>query len=165
MLQKKVCLLGAFAVGKTSLVAQFVTSMFDEKYLTTMGVKVDKKIIELDGQEVNLLLWDIAGEDEFQKVQTSYLRGSAGYILVADGTRGVTVDQAMDIRERVNNDIGELPCVLVVNKHDLVDDWEVGDDRISQLEADGWTVLKGSAKTGEGVEEAFLALTGKILNG
>lgn len=165
MIQKKVCLLGAFAVGKTSLVARFVTSMFDDKYLTTMGVKVDKKVVNVDGKEVNLLLWDIAGEDEFQKVQLSYLRGAAGYILVCDGTRAVTIDQAKDIRQRVETNIGKIPVVLVVNKADLSDQWEVKDDMIEALRAEGWTVFKGSAKTGENVENLFTTLAKATLGG
>lgn len=165
MLQKKVCLLGAFAVGKTSLVARFVTSMFDDKYLTTMGVKVDKKVVNVDDKEVNLLLWDIAGEDEFQKVQLAYLRGSAGYILVCDGTRAVTIDQAKDIRQRVETNIGKIPVVLVVNKADLAHEWEVTDATIDALRAEGWTVFKGSAKTGENVEDVFMTLAKLTIGG
>ena len=80
MIQKKVCMLGAFAVGKTSLVKRFVDSMFSEKYQTTVGVKIDRKRIQLDEQEVNLVLWDIHGEDELQKVRLSYVRGTSGSI-------------------------------------------------------------------------------------
>ncbi|MFN6951418.1 MAG: Rab family GTPase, partial [Albidovulum sp.] len=86
MIQKKICLLGAFAVGKTSLVARFVRSTFSDKYLTTVGVKIDRKDLDLPGTPVTLMLWDLAGEDEFNTVQMSYLRGSAGLLIVADGT-------------------------------------------------------------------------------
>jgi small GTP-binding protein len=87
MIQKKVCLLGTSGVGKTSLVAQFVHSMFSDKYLTTVGVKIDKKSMAVDGTEVTLVIWDLAGDDDFQRLQISYLRGTSGYLLVADGTR------------------------------------------------------------------------------
>ena len=87
MIQKKVCMLGGFAVGKTSLVARFVSSLFSEKYLSTVGVKVDKKAVHVDGRDVTLMIWDIYGQDEFQTVQHSQLRGMAGYLLVIDGTR------------------------------------------------------------------------------
>ena len=70
MIQKKICMLGGFAVGKTSLVARYVTSMFSEKYLTTVGVKIDKKQVAVDGRDVTLMLWDIYGQDDFQDVQT-----------------------------------------------------------------------------------------------
>ena len=87
MIQKKICLLGGFGVGKTSLVSRFVHSIFSDKYLTTVGVKIDKKRVDLGSQQVDLVIWDIYGEDDFQKVRMSYLRGASGYLLVADGTR------------------------------------------------------------------------------
>ena len=85
MIQKKVCMLGGTGVGKTSLVSQFVTSLFSDSYMTTIGVKVDKKVVAVEDREVTLVLWDIYGEDEFQTVRPSYLRGASGYLLVADG--------------------------------------------------------------------------------
>jgi len=95
MIQKKICMLGSFSVGKTSLVRRFVTSEFNEKYHTSIGVKVDKKIFRVQDQDVTLVLWDIYGEDAFQKLQMSYLRGMSGYFMVADGTRRQTVDVAL----------------------------------------------------------------------
>jgi len=86
-LQKKICMLGAFSVGKTSLVKRYVDSVFSETYLTTVGVKIDKKVIDLSGRTVNLILWDLAGEDDINAFRMAYLRGAAGYVLVADGTR------------------------------------------------------------------------------
>ena len=87
MIQKKICMIGASGVGKTSLIAKFVHSMFSDKYLTTVGVKIDKKTVSVDGAEVMLMIWDLAGDDDFQRLQISYLRGTSGYLLVADGTR------------------------------------------------------------------------------
>ena len=87
MIQKKVCMIGASGVGKTSLVAKFVHSIFSEKYLTTVGVKIDKKTVKVGDDDVMLMLWDLAGDDDFQRLQTSYLRGTSGFLLVADGTR------------------------------------------------------------------------------
>ena len=80
MIQKKICMIGASGVGKTSLVAKFVHSMFSDKYLTTVGVKIDKKTVSVDGAEVMLMIWDLAGDDDFQRLQTSYLRGTSGYL-------------------------------------------------------------------------------------
>ena len=80
MIRKKICMIGAFAVGKTSLVRRFVQSIFDEKYLTTVGVKIDKKVVEVDGRQIMLMLWDLEGQDVYHSVRTSYLRGAAGYL-------------------------------------------------------------------------------------
>jgi len=99
MIQKKICLLGGFGVGKTSLVSRFVHSIFSDKYLTTVGVKIEKKSLVLNEQELDLVIWDLYGEDDFQKVRMSYLRGASGYLLVADGTRRTTLDTAMSLHE------------------------------------------------------------------
>ncbi len=158
MKQKKVCLLGAYAVGKTSLVSRFVKSLFSDQYHSTIGVKVDKKEVTVGDRKVELLLWDIYGEDEFQKLRASYLRGSAGYILVVDGTRRETLGQAVALQSRTQEAVGKVPFVLMVNKSDLTDKWEVDETALKDLEDRGWPVFKTSAKTGASVEEAFLAL-------
>jgi len=163
MIQKKICMLGAFAVGKTSLVARFVHSMFSEKYHTTLGVKIDKKVLSVDQKEVTLVLWDIAGEDEFQKVQTSYLRGSSGYILVVDGTRSETLDRAMMLREKVEKDIAVLPFILLLNKADLENEWTVAPAALDELAKSGVPLYRTSAKTGQNVEEAFVTLTRRMM--
>jgi small GTP-binding protein len=159
MLQKKVCMLGSFSVGKTSLVRRFVESIFSEQYHTTIGVKVDKKVVRAEGRDVTLVLWDIHGEDAFQKVQISYLRGMSGYLLVADGTRRQTLEDALALSTRITETMGKIPAVLVLNKSDLTAQWEIEPDRDARLAADGWKRFRTSAKTGESVEDAFSQLT------
>jgi small GTP-binding protein len=163
VIQKKICTIGAYAVGKTSLLSRFVKSIFDEKYLTTIGVKIDKKIVQVDEQEVMLMLWDLAGEDEFSQVKISYLRGASGYLLVADRTRPNTLETAFQLRTRIESELGEIPCILVFNKSDLVDEIKIDKSEIEKLAQSGWQVIETSAKTGQGVEEAFLALTKRIV--
>jgi small GTP-binding protein len=155
MIQRKICMLGAFAAGKTSLVRRFVHSIFSEKYQTSIGVKVDRKELEVAGDPVLLMLWDLAGEDEFQKVRTSYLRGSSGLFFVADGTRRDTVDRARHIWETTREVVGDVPAVLAVNKRDLTDDWALSDDEIARLAATDWKAFLTSAKTGTNVDDAF----------
>ncbi|MDQ6654347.1 MAG: GTP-binding protein [Verrucomicrobiota bacterium] len=162
MIQKKVCLLGTSGVGKTSLIAQFVNSMFSEKYLTTVGVKIDKKTVKVGDTEVMLMLWDLAGDDDFQRLQTSYLRGTSGFLLVADGTRAVTLDQVLELKQRVAASMGDAPFILALNKADLAPQWEVDDARIDGLTNDGWHVIKTSAKAGEHVEDAFAELARRM---
>ena len=119
MIQKKMCMVGAFATGKTSLVARFVKSIYSDTYQTTVGVKIDKKSLNVGEQELNLILWDLHGEDEFQKVRMSYLRGSSGYFLVVDGTRRTTLDKAFTLLKRVEDTIGTVSFFLVITKWDL----------------------------------------------
>lgn len=163
MIQKKICMVGAFATGKTSLVARFVKSIYSDIYQTTVGVKIDKKTIKVREQEVNLILWDLHGEDEFQKVRMSYLRGSSGYFLVVDGTRRNTLEKALLLQQRVEQTIGIVPFILILNKSDLTDEWEIDDAAMDELSQKSWTVIKGSAKTGLGVEEAFITLAERML--
>lgn len=164
MIQKKVCMLGGFAVGKTSLVARFVSSIFSEKYLSTVGVKIDKKVVSIDGRDTMLLLWDIYGQDDFQTVQPAQLRGMAGYLLVVDGTRRATLDTARLLHEKAKTVAGDVPFVVVLNKSDLASSWEIDDVAFFKLVEQGWRVVKTSARTGDGVEHAFESLTRAMLN-
>jgi small GTP-binding protein len=158
MLQKKICMLGGFSVGKTSLVKRFVAGVFSETYLTTVGVKIDKKTVDLGERAVNLILWDVAGEDDISTVRMSYLRGCAGYVLVADGTRPSTLKVAVSLRDRVEADNGRLPFVLLLNKSDLQEQWAIDNAEVHDLQQAGWSVRSSSARTGEGVEDAFREL-------
>ncbi len=164
MIKKKVCLIGAFAVGKTSLVKQFIENIFSAKYHTTLGVKIDKKSMTINDQDVDLIIWDLAGEDDFISVKMSYLRGAAAYLVVVDGTRVGTLHTAVDLIERAEKETGQsLPYVILINKYDLVTKWQISDEDINAIELQGHEVLKTSAKTGENVEAAFEAIVRAII--
>ncbi len=162
-MQKKVALLGYQGVGKTSLVRRFVSSLFDDRYLTTIGVKVDKKVVAVEGLEVQLMLWDIAGSEARFAVPMSFVRGSAGVLLVVDGTDPGTLDRALDLAEQVRVEVGPLPLVVALNKVDLVDAWRLDAAQVARLEPLACPVIRSSARTGEGVEEAFLALAARLV--
>ncbi len=162
MIQKKICLLGAFSVGKTSLIQQFVNSMFSDKYLTTVGVKVDKKELSIASQDVKLMIWDLAGEDDYSSLQTSYLRGAAGYILVVDGTRPKSLETGFSIQEKVRDAVGDIAHVVALNKADLEDQWQLTDQLISQFPVET-RVFRTSAKTGDNVESLFSTLAEQML--
>ena len=164
MLQKKICMLGGFGVGKTSLVARFVSSIFSDKYLTTVGVKIDKKVVQVGPDEMTLVLWDLYGEDDFQTVRESYLRGSSGYLLVADGTRHATLDTAMALQRKAESVLGPVPFLLLLNKADLDAEWQVDERALWKIAERGWPVLKTSAKTGAGVDDAFARLAREMGN-
>lgn len=162
MRQKKICMLGAFGVGKTSLVRRYVHSIFSDAYLTTVGVKIDKKTVAIGESSLDLILWDIAGEDEVSAVRMSYVRGAAGYLLVVDGTRAETLVTAQSIRSRLDAEIGRIPFILLLNKCDLQNEWTLAEESVQALENDGWPLLRTSAKTGEGVEAAFRQLAEQL---
>jgi small GTP-binding protein len=158
MIKKKVAMLGAYAVGKTSLVRQFVHSLFDEKYHSTIGVKIDEKEVRIGEDDIKLMLWDIAGAEDRFSVPISYVRGSSGILLVVDGTRPETLDRGLDLIEEVEAVMARVPIVVVLNKSDLTGEWKLDEQNLEKLKALNCPHIKGSAKTGTGVEEAFFEL-------
>lgn len=155
-------MIGAWGVGKTSLVRQYVDSVFSEKYHSTIGVKVDKKVLRVDGQELTMVLWDIAGAEEHFSVPLHYVKGAAGYLLAIDGTRRDSLNSALDIVAEIEQGIGSLPFIIVANKSDL--DWELSNSEIDSAFAkfdQQW--LATSAKSGENVEAAFAALARRVM--
>jgi hypothetical protein len=162
MLKKKICMVGHFGVGKTSLVQRYVQTIYDDRYLTTVGVKVDKKELTVKSGPMTLMLWDIAGRDDLADVNLNHLRGASGYILVVDGCRAVTLATAVQLQQRIQQLTGPIPFVVALNKVDLAQQWEV---KRSDVQALGWTMFDTSAKFGVGVEEVFLGLAERLTGG
>ena len=156
-------MVGAFAVGKTSLVKQFVESIFDEKYHTTIGVKIDKKLTKLGEQDIQLIIWDIEGVDIFTDLKPSYLRGASGIVLVVDGTRPKTIETALEVKKVVNTHVKDCHYCLLINKCDLVEQWKINKNEIKELEIPSQYTFETSAKTGVNVEKAFNSLAEKLI--
>lgn len=165
MINKKICMLGSFSVGKTSLVEQFVHSIFSDKYLSTIGVKISKKILTVAEQTVCLMLWDMEGKDLYVEVNLSYLRGAMGLFVVVDGTRKETLDVALELRKVALEKAGPIPCYLLINKNDIATEWEITEEMLAQLTEDNIPYFRTSAKTGESVEKAFTALARAMTGG
>ncbi|MDH3273673.1 MAG: GTP-binding protein [Gammaproteobacteria bacterium] len=161
----KICVVGDFAVGKTSVIERFVSNQFSEKYLTTVGVKIDTKEISLAerGISVKLIIWDVAGAEEFGAKEFAYLRGATGFIFVVDGTREQTLISAQNLRNQIREKYGVLPAVLLLNKCDLSGMWRIDNEKIEPLRADFDEVYRTSAKTGVDVEVALSMLANLIV--
>lgn len=156
---KKICLVGVYGVGKTSLISRFVRQTFSEKYLTTLGVKIDTKLIPLDSEkECKLVIWDIAGKEEYSSTDKQYLKGAAGCLLVVDGTRQKSVKIILELKQQLNELIGEVPCVCAINKSDLQEEWQITDEDVADLSSNVESVFNTSAASGENVEAAFFKL-------
>jgi len=162
MIQKKICLLGATGVGKTSLVKKYVEGIFSEKYLTSIGVKIDKKEIELASNKIQFMLWDIEGIDRYCGFQAKYLRGASAYILVTDQTRSQSLIEGYEIQQMVK-EVADIPGILAINKSDLEASWHWSDEEIEQIKSSFALSFNTSAKTGEGVETMFTELA-KLLH-
>lgn len=163
MIQKKVCMIGVFGAGKTSLVQQYVHSKFSDKYHSTVGVKIDRKTVEVDGAPVTLVLWDVAGKEAEEDIPPSYVRGAHGVIFVVDLTRRVTWEELPALEALVQGAAGTIPTVVALNKADLPEQWVITPDEAERLSA-LWTTIRTSAKTGQGVEDIFQTITRAMLN-
>ena len=158
-------MIGDFAVGKTSLVARFVHQGFGEQYLSTVGVKIDTRQILLpSGDELKLVLWDIAGKSAFTRIDSSYLRDASAYLLVVDGTRPATLDHAIELQAMTEEQLGTRPFGVLLNKSDLDDRWALDRERIAGLESRGWALSETSALNGAGVEAAFTRLGSRLVH-
>ena len=158
MLQKKICMVGVFGTGKTCLVQRYVHSIFSVKYLSTVGVKIDRREVQANGQPVTLVLWDLEGRDATRDINPSYVRGAHGILYVVDGTRRETFDQIFEIQKLVVSALGDVPSVVALNKSDLTDQWQLTPADEKRLSSAGQFALRTSAKSGLGVEEAFQRL-------
>jgi small GTP-binding protein len=167
ILTKKICLIGDFAVGKTSLIRQFVERQFSDQYLSTVGVKISKKQISPanSAQTIQLLIWDIEGQTKFKSISSSYFQGAAGAIVVGDVTRAETMEQLSEHLQLFWKVNPKSQVVLALNKSDLLDP-----ERLSYLMqslAFNSEQLVGkyptSAKTGINVDEIFQTLATKFI--
>jgi small GTP-binding protein len=158
-------MLGDFSVGKTSLIERFVYNRFDDAYLSTIGVKISRKSVDLgENTMAHLLLWDLAGGEEFSGSQASYLRGAAGALLVCDLTRQETLAAIKDYARQLRAIQPKAHIIIVANKTDLDEQREISQTDLENLAV----ILEAplfitSAKTGEQVEEAFFSLASKVV--
>lgn len=152
MISKKVILTGSFGVGKTSLFNRFIFSRFSDKYLTTIGVKVNKKTLNINGRELSMLVWDIAGEVSQDKVPTSYFLGASGVLYVFDLTRPSTFSNIEEDLAHLNKIIPDSLIKVVGNKLDLVSPEEI--EQVKAKIKHPWDILT-SAKTGDHVDDLF----------
>ena len=157
MIRKKILLLGDFSVGKTSLVKRYVDGAFDDKYLTTIGVKISKKLVEVDGVECELLIWDVEGSTPSKKISLGYYRGASGAIFVTDITRKETIENLQEHKDIFLAENPNAHYVTAYNKADMLS--EIARERIV-VEDD---VFITSAKNDENVEELFVELVKKMM--
>ena len=168
-LKTKVCLVGEQRVGKTSLIRRCVLNEFDDRYITTLGVKTSKKELVLDfpgkGQmEVHLAIWDFMGQEGFRDLlKDAYFIGARGILAVADVTRRPTLEALGPWIETVRTIAGSVPLVLAMNKSDLTDQAAYSDEEVARFAAThGAPSFRTSAKTGANVEAAFARLANVI---
>ena len=172
-ISKKICMIGDFGVGKTSLIRRFVDRQFSDDYLSTVGVKISRKIVDLTGvkqQEklnLQLLIWDLEGHTKFKAIAPSYLQGSSGAIIVADVSRIETLERLPEHIKLFLSINPKSSFIIALNKSDLIDEEKLmklielvqlqeGVDKVS-------VIYQTSAKTGLSVDEIFQKLAYKSI--
>lgn len=160
MIQQKICFIGASAVGKTSLIRRYVDGIFSDKYLTTIGVKIDKKQLKVDDNDYLLMIWDLEGTDRFCGFQPRYLRGAAAYVLVIDHSRPSTFDDAMALFKQAQQTC-DAQAFVVLNKSDLACKLSV--EQLEQLhQLPVVSITNTSAKSGDKVEALFQTIASSL---
>ena len=159
---KKVVLLGHFGVGKTSLMRRFVENVFSEEYKVTLGVQIQKKVINLSGRKtLSMIIWDIEGNTTIKNTRSSYLLGANAFIYVFDATRLDTFNELNEEIEYLRSQYPKAKIKIVVNKVDLVNKKSLEDLLIARQIKCGYFT---SAKTGEMVNEMFETLAKELMS-
>ena len=161
MIAKKVLLVGNFGVGKTSLIRRFVLSEFSEDYISTIGVRVSSKIVKVGNEEIKLLIWDVAGTNDDEKIPKAYFLGASAAMYVFDLSREETYVNLKNQIEVVQELSGLKNITVVGNKKDLLTSNEI-DHLIKTISVP--VNLITSAKENENVEDAFTILSKQSLN-
>ena len=162
----KCLLLGDAAVGKTSLIKQFIKGSFAKDYKMTIGTDIFTKDIITDEHTITLSIWDIAGQERFKFFRQSFYRGASGAMVVFDLTRYPTFNpNVVNWLKELWGFTGRLPVVLIGNKVDLADlrnirkaDVQAFADKIP------CSYIETSAKTGEQVDDSFKKLALSMLD-
>jgi small GTP-binding protein len=161
---KKICLLGDGEVGKTSLIRRYVLDIFEDQYIQTFGAKVSKKVLDLEDVNLTLMIWDVLGQKTQKALHSTYYSGANGALLVCDITRPETVEHLQRWADDLREVSGDIPIIVIGNKCDL----EMKVDRLQLqrfAEGLGCPVLLTSARSGEGVNDAFQALGQRTMEG
>ncbi|MFW9824542.1 MAG: Rab family GTPase [Candidatus Thorarchaeota archaeon] len=170
----KITIIGDAAVGKTSLIKRYTTDSFEKDYISTLGMQFSSYNETIEGEIVELLLWDLAGQESFSTLRDRFYTGSSGAIVVFSlapeelETYSHVTKWMSDVREACGN----IPIMLFGNKADLVDqnalmkspDYTTSDVHVKKFAQDHKIIdyYKTSALTGQDVKKAFQALTFKL---
>ena len=164
---QKLILAGDYQVGKTSLIKKFVQNSFQEDYISTIGVEISKKNIDLSSEtQIQFIIWDIGGQkQEMQPFRKRFFSGANAAFIVVDRTRPSTLENFKFWNKSIKEIVKvNIPTVIIGNKSDLIDDIVVSEFNIKKIADEyGYRYLLTSAKTGENVDDAFMYIAYKFL--
>ena len=161
----KILTIGESGVGKTCVLRRFVENKFLKNHLATIGIDFKTKTLNINNQEIKLKIWDTAGQERFRNITTQYYKGADGIVLVYDVTDESSNEKIRDWMEQIlsNTQQEEIGLVLLGNKCDMdprsVTE-EMGKKMAEELKIQYYET---SALNGQGIKEAFEALTRDIM--
>lgn len=164
----KIIVCGAGAVGKTSIVRRFVENKFEFNYLLTIGMEPSNRKLEVDGHMVNLILFDVAGQERFQTLRDVFFRKANGALLIFDLTRSESLDELYKWKEQIDERLGKdrIPTVLIGNKTDLHDMIKIDYESLEDTVIPHFKPLKyleTSAYLDQNIHEAFSVVAREVL--
>ncbi len=162
----KIVLIGDTCVGKSCILVRFSDDVFNENYVTTIGVDFRFKTMIVKNKIAKIQIWDTAGQERYRSITTAYYRGAAAIIICCDSTN-------KDSFYNLNNWIDEISKytdkevdkLILMNKCDLVDDRQIDKSEMAKFEKEnGIKIMEVSAKTGSGIDKAFEYIIEKLID-
>ena len=164
----KITIIGNGGVGKTTLIKKYTQGEFQEEYISTIGAQFSIFEYKINGDDIKLFLWDLAGQEDFQVFRSSFYEDSKAAIIVYSLERNdMGVESLKDVMkwyDEMRQQCEDIPIIVFANKTDLVEDTEIDESSYKELSAkeNYLGVYKTSAKTGNGVSDAFKAIIEKL---
>jgi len=163
----KILLIGDSKVGKTCLISRYAIGVFNEDYISTIGFDNRQKEEIINNEKVLVKIFDTAGQERFKSITANYLRNAEGVILVYDLTSTESFENLKFWIESIKNNLGNdepIPIIIIGNKIDLEGAREINKSVAEKFAKDNnYKYFETSAKTGEGVDDAFREIVKQIL--
>ena len=118
-------IVGNGAVGKSSMIQRYCRGTFTKSYKKTIGVDFLEKQLRVHGEDVRLMLWDTAGQEEFDAITKAYYRGAQACVVAFSTTDRASFDAVKKWKRKVEDECGHIPMVMVQNKIDLLHESQV----------------------------------------
>jgi len=163
----KIVLIGDTCVGKSCILVRFSDDIFNDSYVTTIGVDFRFKTMVVNNKVAKIQIWDTAGQERYRSITTAYYRGAAAIIICCDCTNKESFNNINNWIEEIGKytDKDSVDKIVLMNKCDLVEERCIDKNEINKFEKEsGIKVLEVSAKTGEGIDKAFEYVIAKLID-